>query len=839
MIIDDNPPATFLDLPNEIIRFIAEYLHPHHIPPFKALCKESLNRFDFSDIPFALANLDRNITPPSPSRSRSATHQRDHQSVNIDPIDLIYSEPEQDPAIRKVLELHFYGSLRWDKLESNYMVALVLRVGLNRLVFDVLNLAWYPDQDMWADKSFGYRNLHGDLIPFSDDDIDMMETVVVSDGEFDGEMKSLRSLAISGRSSDRIILGLRNAVLVAMDTHHLSERRKSMMMGSHQTQIAMNQITDATVIEEVEIERDLTLEWASANGYDELVLRYIQQNVLKQDDADAKHHHHHNHYHHEQEEQQQPLLDEESFNHSLIFACKRGHLSTVQILLSLPEDLVNPGIHESMAFMEASLAGHFDIVKILLGTGHVNPSAKENGALLNASSMGRINLVKLLLSKCEATCLEDAMLLAVKNGHGEVVRLFLEDGRADPTYDDGAMIVVASQKAHDKIVDLLCESGRVDPGCSNNLAIRIAAECGHAEVVRVLLRQEKVDAAVADNLPLRDAVRNGRTETVRVLLSSIPPGLDGNVNVTGNELTLTRSVLDPSANDNEAIKTASAKGFLEIVELLLDTAKVDPTASEDQAIRCAAENGHAQVVKALLNTGLVSNVTRETYRLITLAGMGEAIGVQSIVSTPFRTVDPGAWNNAAIRMASQNGHAEVVRVLLSCGDAVDPAAMENEALVMASKEGHSDVVGLLLGCKRVDPAARKNDPIASASARGHVGVVDLLLKTGRVDPTAFNNYAVVAAAKKGHVGVLKLLMEDGRVDLAAHDNEPLLQASGQGHADVVALLLKSPKVSPLARNGIAVRRATQNGHDNVIREFVKILGPDLPSSLLLNRRLLN
>src|SRR6056297_60661 len=59
-------------------------------------------------------------------------------------------------------------------------------------------------------------------------------------------------------------------------------------------------------------------------------------------------------------------------------------------------------------------------------------------------------------------------------------------------------------------------------------------------------------------------------------------------------------------------------------------------------------------------------------------------------------------NNSAIQLASQNGHLEVVKYLLSVG--CDPQADDNEAIQLASTNGHLEVLKYLVsvGC---DPQA--------------------------------------------------------------------------------------------------------------------------------------
>jgi ankyrin repeat protein len=89
--------------------------------------------------------------------------------------------------------------------------------------------------------------------------------------------------------------------------------------------------------------------------------------------------------------------------------------------------------------------------------------------------------------------------------------------------------------------------------------------------------------------------------------------------------------VNPSADNNYAIRGASANGRVEVVKELLKHKGVDPSADDNDAIRKASANGHVEVVKELLKDP---------------------------------RVNPSADNNYAIRMAIENGHVEVMKELL-------------------------------------------------------------------------------------------------------------------------------------------------------------------------------
>jgi hypothetical protein len=58
--------------------------------------------------------------------------------------------------------------------------------------------------------------------------------------------------------------------------------------------------------------------------------------------------------------------------------------------------------------------------------------------------------------------------------------------------------------------------------------------------------------------------------------------------------------VDPSANNNDAVRMAAASGHLAIVERLLQDKRVDPSADGNFAVRMSAWNGRLAVVDRLL-----------------------------------------------------------------------------------------------------------------------------------------------------------------------------------------------------------------------------------------------
>ena len=127
---------------------------------------------------------------------------------------------------------------------------------------------------------------------------------------------------------------------------------------------------------------------------------------------------------------------------------------------------------------------------------------------------------------------------------------------------------------------------------------------------------------------LQNNLDDKTTNTLNTIFKEL---IEANIHLEVVKLLLANDKVDPSADNNRAIRFTSQNGHLEIVKLLLANDKVDPSADNNYAIRLASLNGHSEIVKLLLAND---------------------------------KVDPSADNNYAIAWASRNGHLEVVKLLI-------------------------------------------------------------------------------------------------------------------------------------------------------------------------------
>lgn len=102
------------------------------------------------------------------------------------------------------------------------------------------------------------------------------------------------------------------------------------------------------------------------------------------------------------------------------------------------------------------------IVKMLLEDGVINPGDHESEALDSACFEGHVEVVKLLLQDRRADPANGSCLdMACDRGHIETVRLLLKDGQADPSADNYEAVLSAYKKGHYEVMSLLIADPRV------------------------------------------------------------------------------------------------------------------------------------------------------------------------------------------------------------------------------------------------------------------------------------------------------------------------------------------------------------------------------------------
>lgn len=229
------------------------------------------------------------------------------------------------------------------------------------------------------------------------------------------------------------------------------------------------------------------------------------------------------------------------------------------------------------------------------------------------------------------------------DGNSDIVRIMLQQYKQSHLWWSGSIgITMLNSRVRD------------------NYAIQIAAHNGYVDIVRILLAlkgERKVDASANKNYAIQWASLGGHTEVVRELLA-----LDNSRQV------------DAAADNNFSIQMASAGGFSEIVNMLLTLKgdrQVNASSDGEFSIRWASRNGHIEVVNLLLalkGDRQVNASKGDTCAPICAASENGHVKVVAalLALDGMRKVDPTAHDNYAVKVALENGHLGVLKLLLKC-----------------------------------------------------------------------------------------------------------------------------------------------------------------------------
>ena len=201
------------------------------------------------------------------------------------------------------------------------------------------------------------------------------------------------------------------------------------------------------------------------------------------------------------------------------------------------------------------------------------------------------------------------------------------------------------------------------------------------------------------------------------------------------------------------LTTPAEKGYLDLIILYIEMAGVDPSVDDNLAIKKSSENGHENIVKYLIQKGVDPSID-DNY-LIKIASLNGHLKVIEVLLNDQR-VNP----SDSLSLATQNNHLDVVdRILID--DRVNPATDNNHAVRAASYLGHLNILNRLLEDPQTNPSDLNNNALEAAIAEGHLKIVNRLLKDKRVNPNGNNPLKLALLYKK--INIAKKLFQDHRV----------------------------------------------------------------------------
>ena len=173
---------------------------------------------------------------------------------------------------------------------------------------------------------------------------------------------------------------------------------------------------------------------------------------------------------------------------------------------------------------------------------------------------------------------------------------------------------------------------------------------------------------------------------------------------TGNMNVLT---INLSANKNKPLLSAIISGNFNVVKILFKNgvSLYDP---DNIPLAIASYFGRFKIFKFILknldNKDIDTNINMSVVLGSIWDGREKIIELLLTNSNPKikSVIDPGAYDNQSIIMASKYGNIKIVKLLLNKGrNKVDPSDQDNEAIRIAFKNGFKNIVKLLYKDKRV------------------------------------------------------------------------------------------------------------------------------------------
>jgi ankyrin repeat protein len=446
----------------------------------------------------------------------------------------------------------------------------------------------------------------------------------------------------------------------------------------------------------------------------------------------------------------------------LFTASRNGHPDIVQSLIQNGAAVDLPNNEARTPLMTASDHGHLDIVRLLIQSGAAVDSRDHDGwtPLMYASRFGHLDVLQFLVQNGAAIDSHDhqgetSLMVASRYGYIHIVQELIDHGAAINALrtDLSTPLHLASAEGHLAVVELLIEHhadvderdedqktpldratayGRLDiarfllkSGSNSNsqdshgsTPLHTATYNGHLDMVKLLL-ESGADVNIRNSThytPLDVATASGNREVTRYLANHMgvkdpwdgmavtPIDMDADnlvLHTTLASVVIAEQANIPGGLDKTSLYDASARGDVEVVQLLLDQgADVNQrNARHITALHAASTLGKLEVAKLLVESGADVNC-REKEGWTPLLHASR-LGLRDLAEL---LLDNGADVSAKtqdlhtpLHFASWYHHPEVVSLLLGRGADVHVRDIDGRTPSgLASRVGARDIVQLLL-----------------------------------------------------------------------------------------------------------------------------------------------
>ncbi|RBR10782.1 uncharacterized protein FIESC28_09313 [Fusarium coffeatum] len=288
-----------------------------------------------------------------------------------------------------------------------------------------------------------------------------------------------------------------------------------------------------------------------------------------------------------------------------------------------------------------------------------------------------------------------------------------------------------------------------------------------------------------------------------------------------------------------------------IVRLLLARDDVDPdspSADGETPLMLAVMNGHKAIFELISERSDIRINKWDTYGKTALHWAVTARDKSIVARLLERGADlemEDSQGQTVLSVAAGNGDTSMVSFLLHNGANSNPKQKEGNrktALAFAAQNGHEEVVRLLVSTEGVVIDTKDNmgrSPLIHAASLGHEGIARLLLDRGANpelrDTYRYGGYPLHHATIGGHMGVVMLLLQrDVDPDQVDRDGRtPFSYAAQLGHIEIAKLLLASAKVDPDSKcsneydeGRTPLSYAAEGGDESIVEFLLDTCGVD-------------
>ena len=364
---------------------------------------------------------------------------------------------------------------------------------------------------------------------------------------------------------------------------------------------------------------------------------------------------------------------------------------------------------------------------------------------------------------------ETALILACKNGHDQLVRLFLDNGATDTIFDAANLsgFMHAAQAGHNNVIEAMLAHPYFGQTLRRNIwqkndkdqtGLALAAQNGVlAAVIQFVDAGASIFARDRDGFtPFMRAVQNGHLQVARYIYEKAditPYAL-----IETAQYVRSASYVSPRADlltqtnlkGETALILAAQKGFAPLVKFLIECKARVTTADANNwtALMYAAQGKHEEIMRDLLA------VLQQPHTAVVLRyGIVHIENVKDFVNHTSNEGDT-ALTLACTSCAAQN--IKCVTMLLDAD--AEPEVFDSAGfspIMRVSFEGNEKLLTVLLTHRKIKPRFEhfinlKNDPmnryyrnyprqkdehrsttaLILASAEGHLPVVKLLISLG-------------------------------------------------------------------------------------------------------------